>query len=415
MLSSVARLAKVSMSVLVLCAVALRARPGQPHRARVQGRRPRVGRSGRRTEPRRPRARPRAAARRPGPEVQVRPDEDHSRARTSSTFDIQKQRPNVNGWIVGFRPGPRRRRDGKSPPVTEVHLHHAVWLVDLKPTFAAGEEKTNFNAPAGLRLALHDRSSSGDQPHDPRPRRRRRTRSTSPTRSTSSRTRRPRRRGSRRSDTQWMDVEGVKPYPVFNALQGLGQRTASSRSPTRREEPVPGRPDDRATTGSSTATRRSSTTAGHLHPGGLYTDLYLTRDGKTVRIFRSRANYFEPGGRGLLGRRDERDGAGLAGARQEGRRPQRPTRPTTRTKASWYEVMGIMVVGITNGADGRRRPVHRPRRPDRLPDPRPPAGEHRPGGHAQGRTRPQQPAAAAPRAVRRQGHHQATSPTSRAT
>ena len=27
-------------------------------------------------------------------------------------------------------------------------------------------------------------------------------------------------------------------------------------------------------------------TAGHLHPGGLWTDLNVTRDGRTVRVFR---------------------------------------------------------------------------------------------------------------------------------
>ena len=63
--------------------------------------------------------------------------------------DLQRERPNVNGWIVGFRPGLVNASDGKAPPVTEVHLHHAVWLVAQKPTFAAGEEKTYSNAPRG--------------------------------------------------------------------------------------------------------------------------------------------------------------------------------------------------------------------------------------------------------------------------
>src|SRR5205814_7799774 len=35
-------------------------------------------------------------------------------------------------------------------------------------------------------------------------------------------------------------------------------------------------------------------TAGHLHPGGLWTDLELTRAGRTVEVFRSRAHYYEP-------------------------------------------------------------------------------------------------------------------------
>jgi hypothetical protein len=69
--------------------------------------------------------------------------------------DLQKDRPDVDGYIVGFRPGLVYADSGKSPSVNVVHLHHAVWLVgdsltSLKPTFAAGEEKTYFNAPRGF-------------------------------------------------------------------------------------------------------------------------------------------------------------------------------------------------------------------------------------------------------------------------
>ena len=69
--------------------------------------------------------------------------------------DLQQERPDVDGYIVGFRPGLVYAKNGKSPSVQVVHLHHAVWLVgsslsSLKPTFAAGEEKTYFNAPPGF-------------------------------------------------------------------------------------------------------------------------------------------------------------------------------------------------------------------------------------------------------------------------
>ena len=37
-------------------------------------------------------------------------------------------------------------------------------------------------------------------------------------------------------------------------------------------------------------------TGGHLHPGGLWTDLTLTRDGRSTRLFRSEAIYYEPAG-----------------------------------------------------------------------------------------------------------------------
>src|SRR3954464_14130481 len=43
--------------------------------------------------------------------------------------DIQKERPAVDGYVVGFRPGLVYADGGKSPSVDIVHLHHAVWLV----------------------------------------------------------------------------------------------------------------------------------------------------------------------------------------------------------------------------------------------------------------------------------------------
>ena len=35
------------------------------------------------------------------------------------------------------------------PRVDVIHLHHGVWLKNLQPLFAAGEEKTEFAAPPG--------------------------------------------------------------------------------------------------------------------------------------------------------------------------------------------------------------------------------------------------------------------------
>ena len=92
-------------------------------------------------------------------------------------------------------------------------------------------------------------------------------------------------------------------------------------------------------------------TAGHLHPGGLWTDLLLTRGGRTVNLFRSRAKYWEPAGAVSW------DVAMTA------------TRPNWRVKvkrgdvlsvqatydskrASWYESMGIMPVAFAPGAPG---------------------------------------------------------------
>ncbi len=66
-------------------------------------------------------------------------------------------RPKVPGFIVGFRPN-LRRTDGSVPGVDVIHLHHAVWLINWQPTFAAGEEKTNVALPPhfGWRFELSD-------------------------------------------------------------------------------------------------------------------------------------------------------------------------------------------------------------------------------------------------------------------
>ena len=58
-------------------------------------------------------------------------------------------------------------------------------------------------------------------------------------------------------DTQWMDVKGVKPYPVFNALKGTGTN-GKFTFPDQAKNPYPDRPNNPATSGSSTTTRRSS-------------------------------------------------------------------------------------------------------------------------------------------------------------
>ena len=263
-------------------------------------------------------------------------------------IDIQKERPAVDGWIVGFRPGLVDSKTGKKPPVSEVHLHHAVWLVDLKPVFAAGEEKTNFNAPPGygwhyttkqswiINHMIHD-LVGGEHSVDI-------TYTLYFIPDTA-----PEAAGIHQIDTQWMDVEGVKPYPVFNALKGSG--TAGKFTfPDQARNAYRGRVTPR---NQWVADRDATlvTTAGHLHPGGLWTDLNVTRDGKTVRVFRSRANYYEPSGAVSW---DVAMSATAPDWRVHIKKGDILSTNATydTTRASWYEVMGIMVVGITKDDEG---------------------------------------------------------------
>ena len=264
-------------------------------------------------------------------------------------IDLQKERPNVDGWIVGFRPGLVDSKTGKNPPVSEVHLHHAVWLVDFQPVFAAGEEKTNFNAPPGygwryttkqtwiLNHMIHDLVGS---PHEvdltytlyfiPDSA--------------------PEAANIREIETQWMDVQGLKPYPVFNAMKGSGTG-GKFTYPDQARNPYPDRPTRPRNQWVADRDATLVTTAGHLHPGGLWTDLNITRDGKTVRIFRSRANYYEPSGATSW---DVAMSATNPDWRVQIKKGDVLSTTATydTTKASWYEVMGIMVVGMTKDDQG---------------------------------------------------------------
>jgi hypothetical protein len=267
--------------------------------------------------------------------------------------DLQKERPDVNGYVVGLRPGLVYAKNGKSPSVKVVHLHHAVWLVgdsltSLKPTFAAGEEKTYFNAPSGygwryttdqtwvLNHMIHDLIAEPQEVYL--------TYTLYFIPDTA-----PEAANIKAIDTQWMDVQGIKPYPVFNALKGSG---TNSRFTYPDQAPNAYRSD--GVVRNRWVADRDATlvsTAGHLHPGGLWTDLNITRDGVTKRIFRSRANYFEPAGNVSWDVAMSATTDNWKVAIKKG-----DILSTTATydtsRASWYEVMGIMVVGMTKGPDG---------------------------------------------------------------
>jgi plastocyanin len=90
-------------------------------------------------------------------------------------------------------------------------------------------------------------------------------------------------------ETVWLDVMGLSFYPVFDVLRGRGGKDRRLTYPD--EVPDAPRhswtvPQDGALVG----------TAGHLHPGGLWTDMTVTRAGRTTRLFRSKAVYHEPAG-----------------------------------------------------------------------------------------------------------------------
>jgi len=205
-----------------------------------------------------------------------------------NTIELERndQRPAVDGWIVGFRPN-LVRRDGSVPRVDVTHLHHGVWLNQFGPLFAAGEEKTAIIAPPGYgwRYRTSDPWQMNHMIHN-----------LTPTRDEVFITYEldfipdgaPAAQGIREIRTAWLDTVGGF-YPVFDAKRGNGGKDRRFTYPD--EAPAAPRngwvvPEDGALVG----------TGGHLHPGGLWTDLKLTRDGRTTRLFRSKAVYYEPAG-----------------------------------------------------------------------------------------------------------------------
>ena len=92
-----------------------------------------------------------------------------------------------------------------------------------------------------------------------------------------------------------MDVSGLSAYPVFDALKGTG-KDGKFTFPDQASGVAAGRHRPRARVDAPTGHDAARTRPGHLHPGGLYTDLKVTRGGRTKELFRSVAKYFEPAG-----------------------------------------------------------------------------------------------------------------------
>jgi plastocyanin len=260
-------------------------------------------------------------------------------------IDVTTARPQVDGWITAFRPGLVRVRDGKSPPVDEIHLHHAVWLVNGRPTFAAGEEKTNVTLPGGFgfRYRTNQRWNLNHMIHNLTP--------------TPERVYveyqidfipdgNPGAAGIQPVDTQWVDVMGGRAYPVFDVPRGAGR---GGRYLYPRDEPAAA-----AARRNQRVIERDGTlvfAAGHVHPGGLATDLFLTRAGRTVRIFRSRAHYYgRPGPTSW--------NVSMGATRQNWRVAVKAgdvisTQALYETRRSaWYESMGIVPVAMTRRPAG---------------------------------------------------------------
>ncbi len=233
---------------------------------------------------------------------------------------LNRNKPTVPGYITRFKPNLVYSGSHKIPRVDVIHLHHGVWLNNLYPTFAAGEEKTvpQFPRGYGYHYKPSDRWIMNYMIHNLTP---------NPTKVSitydidfvpdSSAT------AAKLTETHplWMDVSGIKAYPVFDAIKGTGRRGKF----TFPGQATASQKDDVGQAHQYVAARDMTlvSTAGHLHPGGLYTDLKQTRGGRTKNLFRSVAKYFEPAGAVSWDVSMTATEAELARGRQGGRPPQR--------------------------------------------------------------------------------------------
>jgi plastocyanin len=264
---------------------------------------------------------------------------------------INKNKPSVPGYITRFKPNLVYTGTHKVPRVDVIHLHHGVWLINFYPTFAAGEEKTIFQLPRGYGYHYDpsDRWIMNYMIHNltPKPTQVSITYDIDfvPDTAPAAKTLTPAR-------PLWMDVSGLRAYPVFDAIKGQGKKGRF----TFPDDATAAQQDDIGPAHEWTANKDVTllNTAGHLHPGGLRTDLQITRAGKTKELFRSEAKYYEPAGAvswdvSMTGTKPSWKVAVKKGDKLD----ISATYDTQR--ASWYEVMGIMVIFYADGTQSHAK------------------------------------------------------------
>jgi plastocyanin len=291
--------------------------------------------------------------------ITIRPGQNIIRLLPAIDANGTKLWPQVPGYITRFDPE-FIYADGRVPGVDVLHLHHAVWLVNGGPQFAVGEEKTIQQLPQGFgwRSQPGDDWRLNDMLHDL---------VAQPARvyvvwridfvPDSS----PAAAAIKPVRTQWLDVSGPSLYPVFDSLRTYGQNgtyTFPDQAPPADLQPcsLVGGSSDRhgCLGGAQTWTVRGNhnqtliATAGHLHPGGLETQLRATRGTHTNTLFTSKAHYYEPAGAVSWD-------VAMGGTPPDWKVEVQPgdevsVHATYDTKrADWYEVMGIMPAIVYNG------------------------------------------------------------------
>jgi plastocyanin len=193
------------------------------------------------------------------------------------------ERPPGDGFVIRMKPD-LERSDGTVPDVDVIHLHHGVWLNSSardatgggnERFFASGEEKTIFALPPGYGYPVRagDRWLMNHMIHNLTPRQDEVWITYEfdwvPAGSDLGRQLKPVR-------PIWMDVQNGSAYPVFDVHRGAGGDGALTYP-----DEAPNAYGEGRRKNEWTVDRDGTlvTGAGHLHPGGLHTDLELVRPG----------------------------------------------------------------------------------------------------------------------------------------
>ncbi len=210
--------------------------------------------------------------------------------RIENKFVLPSERPAVNGYITAFRPN-LVNPDGTVPKSSSIMFHHGVW-VNLSRRDATsgqmterfigtGEEKTEVEFPPGFGY-FHDTSDVWILNHmihnlTPAEHELYVTYEIDFVPLTS-----PAAEGMRGVRPIWMDVVNPNPYPVFDTYKGSGGKDGKIVWPYEAaEDPY----KDGIKRNLWTVDRDGVMvwSVGHVHTGGLATDLYLNREGARYR------------------------------------------------------------------------------------------------------------------------------------
>lgn len=205
-------------------------------------------------------------------------------------FNPSQLHPKADGYITRFVPN-MTWTNGKIPPVDRLHLHHAVWLINSSPTFAAGEEKTAIQFPQGFgfRTRAGDQWLLNDMLHNLWP-----TQEKVYLTWTIDWVPMNQAQNIKEAGVRWMDVAGIKAYPIFDVIKGSGTNGKYSFP-----DQATGIEAKKVGSAANWTVPQDTTLvggAGHLHPGGLWLDLRVQRGTEERLLFRSEAKYFEPAG-----------------------------------------------------------------------------------------------------------------------